>query len=141
MKYQDSIHRIEDINEGDFIAAMYEKPYYGLVTKKTKSHSGDSILVQFYTRSDKHDVFIEKKGDVDRITQERQGYIFLHALAHEVVMSKTKSGKQKCFVIQEYTPEDFDLGIQYSFFQFCDKATFIQLIIVSLFFALKKLLN
>ncbi|CAG5086438.1 Oidioi.mRNA.OKI2018_I69.PAR.g11209.t2.cds [Oikopleura dioica] len=110
VKYQDSIHRIEDINEGDFIAAMYEKPYYGLVTKKTKSHSGDSILVQFYTRSDKHDVFIEKKGDVDRITEERQGYIFLHALAHEVVMSKTKSGKQKCFVIQEYTPEDFDLA-------------------------------
>ena len=118
MKYQDSYHKLEDINQGDFIAAMYEKPYYGLVTKKTKSHNGDSILVQFYTRSNKHDVFIEKKGDVDRITEERQGYIFLHALAHEVVMSKTLSGKQKCFVIQEYTPEDFDLGKNTRFIKF-----------------------
>ena len=91
---------------GDFIAAMYEKPYYGLVTKQNST----SITAQFFIRSKAHSVFIEKKGDLDTITEERQGYIFSHVTRRGVIQNTTLSGKQKCFVLPEFIHEDFDLS-------------------------------
>lgn len=91
---------------GDFIAAMYEKPYFGIVTKL----NSNSITAQFYIRSKAHSVFIEKKGDLDTITEERQGYIFSHVTTRGVVRDTTLSGKQKCFILPEFIHEDFDLS-------------------------------
>ena len=60
---------------GDSIGGMYDVPCYGQVIGKTEK----DIEVQFYTRkkttpSD----YILKKKDTDKITVQRQGYIFYH---------------------------------------------------------------
>jgi len=104
---KDAPFRVNEMKIGDFIAAMYEKPYFGIVTKL----NSNSITAQFYIRSKAHSVFIEKKGDLDTITEERQGYIFSHVTTRGVVRDTTLSGKQKCFILPEFIHEDFDLSL------------------------------